>query len=178
MSIDDRTTQAKLERTVDRLTSDHTLRKDLMQEALIHLWKIQMQRPGQTDSWYLQNCRYHLQHYLSAGRSMDSLKRNSARVELSLDCDPDDALWDDSDQADLVREAVSARDLIVSLSKKLSSREQLVLHYLAEGLGPREIAKRLKVSHPMVIKYRRKIAGIVAKMASPERCNEQFSCAK
>jgi RNA polymerase sigma factor (sigma-70 family) len=177
MSIDDRTTQAKLERTVDRLTSDYTLRKDLMQEALIHLWKIQMQRPGQTESWYLQNCRYHLQHYLSSGRSMDSLKRNSARVELSSECEEDEALWLDREQTDLVREAVSARDLIAALSKKLTPRERMVLLFLADGLGPREIAKRLKVSHPMVIKYRRKIAKMVSLITATEDEDEHFSCA-
>ena len=80
MSIDDLKTVERLSKIVIRMTSNPALREDLMQEALIHLWQIQEQRPGQAESWYLQNCRYHLQHYLASGRSVDSPKRSSSQV--------------------------------------------------------------------------------------------------
>jgi hypothetical protein len=41
----------------------------------------------------------------------------------------------------------------------------MILDRLVEGLGVREISRQLDVSHPAVIKSRRKIAGIAKKLA-------------
>ena len=168
MSIDDLKTVERLTKIVIRLTSNSALREDLMQEALIHLWQIQEQRPGQAESWYLQNCRYHLQHYLAAGRSVDSPKRSFAQVHL-VDNGEDGAdsleLLGNIESYDAILAIVSARDIVESLSKLLSEREQSILAYLAEGLGTCDIAKRLSISHPMVIKHRRKIAALATKLA-------------
>jgi DNA-binding NarL/FixJ family response regulator len=43
-----------------------------------------------------------------------------------------------------------------------------VLQWLSEGRGTREIAKRLGISHPMVIKHRRKIAALAQKLSIAE----------
>src|SRR5436190_17355315 len=64
-----------LDQMIRRLTPNVALREDLLQEAMIHLWLTETRRPGQTRSWYLQSCRFHLQHYLNCGRSIDSAKR-------------------------------------------------------------------------------------------------------
>ena len=56
---------------------------DLLQESLVHLWKVRCDNPGRTKSWYLQNCRFHVQHWLAAGCSLDSPKR--ARADIALD---------------------------------------------------------------------------------------------
>src|SRR5262245_40962515 len=80
MAVEDRRTLDQLRRIVSRIRSDPALHSDLMQEGLIHLWRIQERRPGQTRSWYLQNCRFHLLHYLMEGRSVDSLKRRNFQV--------------------------------------------------------------------------------------------------
>src|SRR4051812_46898132 len=70
-----------LETIVNKLTSNLALRQDLMQEARIHLWRLQSDRPAQTLSWYLRGCRFRLQHYLATGRSVDSSKRREAQME-------------------------------------------------------------------------------------------------
>ena len=69
-----------LRRIVAGFTADSVLQADLMQECLFHLWKIEREKPGQTRSWYLQSCRFHLQHYLTSGRSLDSHKRANGTV--------------------------------------------------------------------------------------------------
>ena len=165
MLIEDIEILEQLGRIVVRLTSNLTLRDDLMQEALIHLWKVQELNPGQTKNWYLQNCRFHLLHYLALGRSVDSPKRRASQVHPS---DQDESLddWLDRFEGDnSVLQHVSARDILASLGKCLSAREMSILQWLAEGLGTREIAKRLGISHPMVIKHRRKIAALAKKLA-------------
>ncbi len=168
MSIEDLETVERLGRLIGRLTSNSTLREDLMQEALVHLWQIQQQQPGQTESWYLQNCRFHLQHYLSSGRSVDSLKRSGGRIHPSENGDDHDSLldiFDNEETCEAVLADVIARDIITCMSKWLPHLEQIVLQHLAEGLGTCDIAKRLNISHPMVIKHRRKIAAMATKLA-------------
>src|SRR5262245_46603583 len=67
-------TRQVLQQIVFKLTHDAALREDLTQEALIHLWLRELQRPGQSQSWYFQSCRFFLQNYLRNGRSVDSAK--------------------------------------------------------------------------------------------------------
>src|SRR5438874_13527896 len=71
-----------LRRITENLASDLTEREDLLQEALLHLWVTELRQPGQSVSWYLQSCRFHLQHYLARGRSVDSKKRSASRLDL------------------------------------------------------------------------------------------------
>src|ERR1051326_3923486 len=166
MLIDDLETLEQLGKIVVRLTNNPALRDDLMQEALIHLWQVQEQTPGQTKNWYVQNCRFHLLHYLALGRSVDSPKRRASQV---LPCEGEEEQDDWLDRfrggTNNVLQDVSARDILNSLSKLLSSRQISILEWLAEGLGTREIAKRLGISHPMVIKHRRKIAAFAKKLS-------------
>src|SRR5262245_46884099 len=72
---------------VNSFTSDPVLQQDLMQECLIHLWRVENEKPGRTKSWYLQSCRYHVQHWLALGRSVDSPKRSKSDSRLALDED-------------------------------------------------------------------------------------------
>jgi RNA polymerase sigma factor (sigma-70 family) len=156
----------QLGKLVVRLTANSALRDDLMQEALIHLWQVQEQNPGQTKNWYLQNCRFHLLHYLASGRSVDSPKRRASQVHPSEDQSDNGDNWLDRFEAsDTVVQDVSARDMLSSLSKVLTTRELRVLQWLAEGLGTREIAQRLGISHPMVSKLRRKIAALARSLS-------------
>jgi len=150
---------------VTRLTWNRSLQQDLLQEALIHLWLIETRRSGQTTSWYLQSCRFHLQHYLSSGRSVDSAKHRGQQVEFQngfqADKTEDNHI---SGIEDLLLSEVSARDLIGLLSQYLSNDERAVLNCLTEGLGPREIGRRLKMSHTMALRHRSKIAKVLIRL--------------
>src|SRR5690348_2046524 len=80
LPAEERAIRQALIRMIQGTTGNAALRDDLLQEALVHLWLIQTQRPGQTRSWYLQSCKFHLQHYLASGRSVDSAKRRSGQL--------------------------------------------------------------------------------------------------
>jgi hypothetical protein len=69
-----------------------------------------------------------------------------------------------SDIEDLLLSEVSARDLIGLLSQYLSHEERAVLNCLTEGLGPREIGRRLKMSHTMAVRHRSKIAKVLLRL--------------
>ena len=85
MLVEDPRVCEKLRRIVTTLTADRALQDDLMQESLIHMWRTENENPGHTQSWYLQNCRYHLRRWLSSGRSLDSFKRCKGDLRVSLD---------------------------------------------------------------------------------------------
>ena len=80
MFVDEASARQCLARMIRKMTANGALRDDLLQEALIHLWLTELARAGQTRSWYLQSCKYHLMHYLSAGRSVDSSKRRGGQL--------------------------------------------------------------------------------------------------
>ncbi len=166
MLIDDARTRELLSRVVFRLSSDPTVRQDLMQEALVHLWLLEARRPGQRESWYLQSCKFHLRNFISSGRSVDSPKRRAGKVAYGDGENRHDRAFESS-RDDVVFTLVSARDIFLMLSCRLTPFEQAVLGHLAEGLGAREIAERLEVTHPTVIKYRRKIAAMAIRLGIP-----------
>jgi len=49
-----------------------------------------------------------------------------------------------------------------------------VLDCLADGLGVREIGRRLEMSHTMVIRHRSKIASLLLKLEGPSFLREHF----
>ena len=160
MLANDPTIQRNLFRIVSGLESNCSSREDLMQEALVHLWKKEQQQPGQCLSWYLQSCRFHLQHFLASGRSVDSPKRRQEQLSISLEANEPDELAEAAIGNEQVLSEVMANEIISLLGRRLGSRGQFILGSLVEGFSTREIAKRLCISHPAVIKHRRKIAAL------------------
>jgi DNA-binding CsgD family transcriptional regulator len=152
-----------LQQIVAGVTTDLTLREDLMQEALIHLWQREEHCPGQTECWYMQSCRFHISNFLRHGRSLDSWKHRQARLFF-----PGTNEWLETPTAETAASEsplglVSVREIIALLSKWLTATETKVLDCLADGLSAREISRRLNISHTMVNRHRRGIATIALK---------------
>jgi DNA-directed RNA polymerase specialized sigma24 family protein len=155
--------KARLAKLIDGLTQDPSLREDLMQEALVHLWLLEEQRPGQKPSWYMQSCKFRLQHYLAAGRSVDSGKRRGRQVALKPEDDDSGVEFGLWESENAVLGLVAAREIVMLLHGHLSLREQSVLSGLTEGMAVREIATQLRVSHPTVLKDRQRIAQLASR---------------
>jgi len=167
MFVDDPSSKASLLKIVRRMNANPTIREDLLQEALIHLWLTENHRPGQTRSWYLQSCKFHLLHYLVSGRSIDSPKRKARQLEMPTDEDDKETLLNNIDHSDSLFGWVSAWDIISLLDPHLLPVERSVLDYFFQGMGPREIGRELRMSHTMVIKHRRKIAAVLRRLETP-----------
>jgi len=171
MSFESEETYGLLLRVVSKLSADAYLRKDLIQEALIQLWHLQSQCPGQHSSWYLQSCQFHLQNYLRRGRSIDSWKRRHKQLR-ALAADSDDPSeqgevtepLSQTQSGEAILSAVCARDLMALLSKWLDPLDRLILEQLADGLSVREIGAELNLSHTSVVNRRRKIAAFAMKL--------------
>lgn len=148
---------------VSKLTSSVVLREDLMQEALTHLWLEETRVPGQTQSWYLQSCKFHLQHYLENGRSIDSGKRREGQIHIDHHEENGELVALGVTESVAYSQATE-REMLSWLSARLTPMEQIVLERLAEGNGVREVARQVGVSHPTIIKFRRKMAGLLRKL--------------
>jgi len=169
MLIEEAKTCRSLQQIIARFTSDTALQQDLMQECLVHLWRVERQEPGRTQSWYLQSCRFFVQHCLAAGRSVDSLKRTRGDRLIRLSGTADESTLPGYHTDGELFEAVSFQDVVSTLNRYLQPRERQVLRGLAEGRKLREIAAQLRLSYPTALKSRRAIATITLKLGLP--CN-------
>jgi len=100
------------------------------------------------------------------GRSVDSHKRKAGKIVFS-DSEGEEFIGTVTDRDDAMFEQVSARDIFALLCGRLTPFEQAILNHLSEGMGAREIAEQLDVTHPTVIKYRRKIAALTIRLGIP-----------
>jgi RNA polymerase sigma factor (sigma-70 family) len=154
----------KLWRIVRQISGDNAAHEDLMQEALVHLWQQEVERPKQTQSWYLQSCRFHLLNYLNRGRSVDSFKHRRGESRAGNEREFSESFLGNGAEGESPLDSVCALDIVELLSKRLNDREQEIFAHLAQGSGPREIAKKLRISHQSVSKHRQKLAALAIKM--------------
>jgi len=147
-----------------RFTADPDMQSDLMQESLVHLWRMERERPNQTRSWYLQSCRFHLQHWLAAGRSVDNPKRPNGASYIPIDIQGEDpALEGFHTNGDLF-EGICFQDTVSTLAGHLGQRQRRVLDGLVDGRTLSDIASGSKLSYPTVLKYRGLIADLTTKL--------------
>jgi DNA-directed RNA polymerase specialized sigma24 family protein len=164
-------TYSMLSRVVNKVSTDACLRKDLVQEALIQLWRLKREHPGQHPSWYLQSCQFHVQNILRKGRSIDSWKRRHNRLRVRA-ADIDEPGEQNElaeplsqlDSAEVIFSEVCAHDIMALLSKWLEPLDRVILEQLADGLSVREIGAKLKLSHTTVVNRRRRIASCALKL--------------
>ena len=112
----------------------------------------------------MQNCWFHVRHWLALGRSLDSPKRANANKRVAIDEISDELPADCWPAQGGIFEVLSARDIVSTLARHLKPREGAVLESLADGLTLREIAVKLKLSYPTALKCRRKIAELTVKL--------------
>jgi RNA polymerase sigma factor (sigma-70 family) len=146
-----------------KLTYDIELQKDLLQEMFIHLVRVEQEMPGHTPSWYIKSCEFHARNYLKHGRSIDSLKRSKNLIPLGQAYEDGNGhvfcFVDVADPLDALAETMT-NDIVELVMPHLNEMQQEILLSLMNGMGVREIARELGISHPAVIKHRRRIARI------------------
>jgi DNA-binding CsgD family transcriptional regulator len=163
--IEDAGMHESLRGIIGRFTADAEMKQDLTQECLVCLWQGECGKLERTRSWYLQSCRFRVQHWLELGRSVDSPKRAKGERRIGLDGENDETVLGDYHTNGELFAEISCRDLVATLARHLAPREQVVLRGLADGLTLREVATEFALSYPTALKYRRKIAALVTKLA-------------
>ena len=133
---------------------------DLFQEAVLHLWQAygQGSLEGNTDSYILQGCYFHLKNFVRMIKGRNRLvSLDEQLAQEKGDVQP--CLWK--------REREAAADQLEYLDNRmladvirnngLTPREKELLPFLSQGLTTREIGGRLGVSHVSVVKMTRAI---------------------
>jgi RNA polymerase sigma factor (sigma-70 family) len=160
MLIDQQEVRSLLQRIIQRLVGNTALTEDLMQEAMIHLWRQECKNPGQTQSWYIQSCRFCIIDYLRRGRSVDF--GPGYRDQFGVG---ENALADKCDECvESPFDSASAHDLLAHLSERLSSTQRSILGYLANEFSPVEISEELGISRQSVSKHRQHIARLAIQL--------------
>jgi hypothetical protein len=157
----------ELQGIATRLTSDPEVQKNLMQEMFLHLIRIRTVDPDRALSWYLKSCEFHARNYLKPGErapapnderngtSFDEImpaghERNGAEARSSSPL---------VGQIEIQGELITG-DVLNLILPLLSDMQQQVLFLLMKGCGVREAGRELGITHPAVIKHRKKIARI------------------
>jgi len=149
---------------VVKLEENFHARQDLLQEALVCFWSRKRQYPRQQRSWYLQSVNFYLHHLKASGRSLDSPKRRGAQAAFADTSEGWDQWRDNLDLDEGIMSEVNAHEIIDLLSSRLKPPERKIFERLVEGLGTRQIARILHVSHMLVIRHRREIAKVAIKL--------------
>jgi RNA polymerase sigma factor (sigma-70 family) len=168
--VEDNDVVRQLRGIAAKLSRDWETQRDLLQEMFVHLIKVQTETPGQTRSWYIKSCEFHARNHLKLGRSIDSPKRARNRVLVGETSGSDDnrqeaGTVETNDPSDR-RGEIFSHDLVERITPHLSNKQLVVLELLMKGYGIREIGRKLGITHPAVIKHRKKIARIAREIMS------------
>jgi glutaredoxin-related protein len=153
----------ELQEIAAKLTSDPDVQKDLMHEMFLHLVHVRTVDPDRALSWYLKSCEFHARNFLKPGEHA-----NAAHGASPDEIMPDGAVrqsLDTRSAAPLVGQITIQGELITGdvlnlILPLLSEMQQQVLFLLMKGCGVREAGRELGITHPAVIKHRKKIARI------------------
>jgi DNA-directed RNA polymerase specialized sigma24 family protein len=149
----------ELQEIASRLTGDLDAQKDLMHEMFLHLVRMRTTNPDQALSWYLKSCEFYARNHLKLdGRSSSPLaevmpagaERGGVDARLSSPL---------VGQIEIQGELITG-DVLNLILPLLSEMQQRVLFFLMKGCGVRETGRQLGITHPAVIKHRKKIARI------------------
>ena len=140
--IQNKVVQSKLKAIARDLGNEKSDSEDLMQEMMIHLWKVEQDRPGMTESWYLQNCKFFARDLVCKGTSIDTRRRTEVML-ISKD-GPDQqkiVLSKPVEQYDFRSELI-VKELIARIMGKLGEAQRRVFRALLTGMTLTEIGKK------------------------------------
>lgn len=131
--------------------------EDLYQEALVYLWEqfCKGRLEGNTDSYILQGCYFHLKNYLRKIKdksrlvSLETLIGQEDRDLEEVLCKEFPGVYFDNLENDILLEHIQ--------NNGFSEREKEVLSFSLEGLTSRQIGERLGISHVRVVKIKKRL---------------------
>ncbi len=155
----------QLRKIATKLTGDPDLQKDLMQEMFLHLVRLQTAEPSQSLGRHLETCGSHARNFINPGREIDSPRPGHDEIPNTREHRANGALASSAPaaQIELQGERITL-DTINLMLPLLSEMQQQVLSLLMKGYGVRQAARELGVTHPAVIKHRKKIARIAREL--------------
>jgi hypothetical protein len=147
-----------------RMTSDPDVQQNLMHEMFLHLVHVRTVDPDRALSWYLKSCEFHARNFLNPGEH--AIPANGASLDETPPVSHDLNTHLASplvDQIEIQGELITS-DVLNLILPLLSDMQQQVLFLLMKGCGVREAGRELGITHPAVIKHRKKIARIAREL--------------
>jgi hypothetical protein len=148
-----------------KLASDPHVQSDVMHEMYLHLVRVRTVDPDRPLSWYLNSCEFHGRRYLNPLERADASLPDivpggdgSNRVDTHSP-----ASTPFSADIEIQGERIPS-DVLNTILPLLSEMQQQVLFLLMKGCGVREAGRKLGITHPAVIKHRKKIARIAREL--------------
>ena len=145
-----------------KLTADPDLHMDLMQEMFVHLVRIHTAEAGQMLSWYLKSCEVHARSYLERSRN----NAPCMEVPATDHAEPrgNGAAHSPTTVAIEIQGELITNETANLIIPRLSDMQQQILFLLMKGCGVRETGREVGITHPAVIKHRKKIARIAREL--------------
>ena len=158
MLYEDMDVLKRLRGMIYHLCDEPWMREDCLAVVRAHLWRLENDKPGQKQTYYLEGCHYVLTHFLEQGRSIDSWKRRYGRLPLPNE-DPDEQNLPEPfvDDSDSVRSTVCAHEIVKELCGWLKPSEKLVLLDMQKGLTVQESADARGLTQQTVSRDRQRI---------------------
>jgi DNA-binding CsgD family transcriptional regulator len=156
--------RSELRQMVNKVTRNSALQRELMEECLCYLAKLEAASPDHEADWYLQRCGRHLTRFRYLVRSWDGPKLPQLLAER--------AAVAVNKKMRTSEEIRRFSEVVAALSKHLSKREIKILRALAEGYSLEKVAATLKEEPSTVVRAQRRIAGLILKfglVTKPER---------
>ncbi|MDD5439041.1 MAG: sigma-70 family RNA polymerase sigma factor [Candidatus Omnitrophica bacterium] len=147
---------------------------DLYQEAVIALWKghARGELRDKTESYIVQGCFFFLKNHIrTAHKKVDQLSVSLSAMSRDGGDECADAMLP-CDRAQETFEFTIVDIMVDDILQCLNEREKEVFMLSLDGLTTRQIGCRLGVSHPMVVKIRKRVrakCGILKQDISAER---------
>jgi len=158
----------ELQAIATRFTSDPDCQKQLMNEMFLHLVRMRTVDPDRELNWYLKGCEGHARSILKPVESARVSMARSFDETGPVDCDRRAVVAQTSPvvgQIEIEGERIIQGEringeVVSLLLPLLTDMQQQVLFLLMKGCGVREAGRQLGITHPAVIKHRKKIARI------------------
>jgi len=132
--------------------------RDLHQELMIHIWRIEQQKPGNTESWYLKSCSFFARDLMRRGKSIDSkYRQGTVRCSFDQTNEEGEILVEPVEPYDFRSELVF-KDTLARINQKLTAVQNRILGYMVKGYTVTEIARVFGKSHQYIAKERKKLA--------------------
>lgn len=134
-------TMERLRQVANKLTGNPTWQRELYSEMHAFLHRMRVTEPGLKSVWYVKGCEQHGRSYLQKLQGPDATGPSDEQRIVQVDPQ--------------------------RVATRLTPRQQEVFNHLRTGHGVRETARQLGISHPAVIKLRRKIIREIERASTP-----------
>lgn len=151
--------EPKIKAIARMITYNKEDQKDLLQEMCLHMFEERGMLRDKTKAYILRSCYFHAKHYVNEGKSIDSKRRDGARLV---------SLYQENDKGEketlpIPGDFSSPEDVTITnimieeIKSLLSEAQKYIFELLLQGYTPAEISRIKRTTRAAVSKNLKKI---------------------